>query len=538
MTACPQLVYTSASRTLEGPGFGVFAMSRDWPKALGTSRSTLGSLIGQPPGGEAFGVLSLAGGRLAYRKIALTADDFGRSGNYVVHLLWDDGAWLSARDVLALHRADGFLSRLAPGAEPSRDAPPVRVARARRTAPSLGLDEVDALVPSLAAVLTALEAGGGTVRLPAASVLFDVLPRGLAAEVSLHVGTADTMGDAATVQVLVGRDAVPSADAANCTRARSLLEAAAKGDLCPDDIASFDQLDAWLFADAWMELDPAALTDAQLVAVLTASGAGRWLGSPRAASAALAVARQAVEVEAALRAAIRRDPAARAAVRAAELDGVLRAVFDGFRTRTSDFAGLTQGDLAAGLTRELARGRRLRRIDEEAGLLLEQALTLGHDVPLIGLTDDVEGLAALVARRPAVREALLREWSVRPWSDAHDELLAQLVRYDPEWFAALAPVSPEASLRSALTWAARQMSASHVERLATVVASSSVAGRGWALRCVLFPSGLPAEEAVGVLRRHFELFSRDDGWPRPLARETGAAFQAPAEESPKRRRRG
>ena len=538
MTACPQLVYTSASRTLEGPGFGVFAMSRDWPRSLGTSRSTLGPLIGQPPDGEAYGVLSLAGGRLAYRKIALASDDFGRSGNYVVQLLWDGGGSLTARDVLALHRADGFLSRLAPGAEPSREAPPVRVPRARRTAPSLGLDEVDALVPSLAAVLAAVESGGGTVGLPAASVLFDVLPRGLAAEVSVHVGTADTMGDAAAVQALVGRYAEPAADPANCARARSLLEAAAKGDLCPDDVGGFDQLDAWLFADAWMELDPAALTDAQLVAVLTASGAGRWLGSPRAASVAMAVAAGDPDVEAALRVAIRRDPTARAGVRAAELDGVLRAVFDGRRARITDFAGLTQGDLAVGFTRELARGRRLPRINAEAGLLMEQALVLGHDVPLIGVTDDAEGLAALVARRPEVRKALLKEWSLTQWSEAHDELLAQLVRYDPEWFASLAPVSPEASLRSALQSAARQMSARQVERLAVVVASSAVVGRGWALRCVLFPCGLPAEEVSGILARHFELFARDDGWPRPLARETGAALETPAEESPKRRRRG
>ena len=269
-----------------------------------------------------------------------------------------------------------------------------------------------------------------------------------------------------------------------------------------------------------MELDPAALTEAQLVAVLTASGAGRWLGSPRAASVTLAVAARDLAVETALRAAIRRDPAARAGVRAAELAGVLRAVFDGRRTRTSDFSGLTQGDLAAGFTRELTRGRRLRRIDAEAGLLVEQALSLGHDVPLIGLTDDAEGLAALVARRPEVRKALLREWSVAQWSEAQDELLAQLVLYDPEWFAALAPVSPEASLRSALQWAAGQLSAGQVERLAVVVTSSAVAGRGWALRCVLFPCGLPAEEVAGILGRHFELFARDDGWPRPLARET------------------
>jgi hypothetical protein len=152
MTDCPQLVYTSASRTLEGPGFGVFAMSRDWPRSLGTSRSTLGALIGQPSDVSAHGVLTLAAGRLAYSKVALASDDFGRSGNYVVQLLWDGGASLTARDVEALHRSGGFLTRLAPGAEPSREAPAVRVPRARRAAPSAGCPmngpSVDREVPS------------------------------------------------------------------------------------------------------------------------------------------------------------------------------------------------------------------------------------------------------------------------------------------------------------------------------------------------------------------------------------------------------
>ena len=537
MTDCPQLVYTSASRTLEGPGFGVFAMSRDWPRSLGTSRSTLGALIGQPADGEAYGVLTRAGGRLAYSKVALAADDFGRSGNYVVQLLWDASGALTARDVLALHRADGFLSRLDAGAEPSREAPPVRVPSARRAAPSLAADEIDALVSSLAAVLAALEAGAGVVRVPTASVLFDVLPRALAADVSLHVGTAETMGDTSAVRVLAGPYPEPAADTTNCTRARALLEAAAKGELCPDDVAGFDELDAWLFADTWMELDPAALSDAQLVAVLAAPAAGRWLASPRAASVALAAASDSQEVEAALRAALDRDPVARAGVRTVELSAVLRAVFDGARARTADFSGLTQGDLTAAFTRELAHGRRLPRVGAEAGLLIEQSLGLGHDVPLIGLTSDVEGLAGLVARRPVVREALLRQWSSTSWSTSHDELLAQLVRYDPEWFATLAPVSPEKSLKAALTWAARQLPARQVERLAVVVASSSEAGRGWALRCVLFPCGLPADEVAAIIAAHLELFARDDGWPRPLAREMRTALEPPVDESPKRRRR-
>jgi hypothetical protein len=537
MTGCPQLVYTSASRTLEGPGFGVFAMSRDWPASLGTSRSTLGALIAPPAGREAYGVLSRAGGRLAYCKVALAADDFGRSGNYVVQLLWDPTASLTPADVLAMHRSGGFLRSLPAGAEPSRDAEPVLVPRTWRTAPSLAADEIDALVPSLSAVLAALEQGAGVVCLPTASVLFDVLPGGLTGRASLHVGTADVMGDTAAVQVLAGPDPEPAGDPAEGTRARALLEAAAKGELCPDEVAGFDELDAWLFADTWMELDPAALTDPQLVAVLASPGAGRWLGSPRAASVAMTAAAHDRAVEAALRSAIARDPAARAGVRAAELAALLTAVFDGRRARTPDFAGLTQGDLADGFLRELSAGRRMPRITAEAGLLVEQTLGLGHDVPLVGLTDDVEGLAGLVARRPVVREALLREWATGTWTTAHDELLAQLVRYDAEWFATLAPQSPEKSLRAALTRAARQSSVRQVERLAVTVASSEVAGRGWALRCVLFPSGLPADEVAAIVAGHFELFARDDGWPRALARGTGSLLTGPDDEPPKRRRR-
>jgi hypothetical protein len=62
-TPCAQLVYTSASRTLEGAGFGVVLMSKDWPAALGDSRSSLGSLVGFDV--ASFGLLHRAGGGLA-----------------------------------------------------------------------------------------------------------------------------------------------------------------------------------------------------------------------------------------------------------------------------------------------------------------------------------------------------------------------------------------------------------------------------------------------------------------------------------------
>jgi hypothetical protein len=557
MTSYPQLVYTSASRTLEGPGFGVFALSRNWPQSLGTSRSSLGSLVGQPTDGDALGLLHCAGGRVAYRKVPIAADDFGRAGNYVVQLLWSSDARLAARDVLALHRGGGFLEALPSGAEPSRDAPDVSVPAGRRSAPALSADEIDALVPGLAAVLAAIGAGAGVVRMqewmPAgrsvAEVVFDVLPRALASGVSVHVRTAETMGDAATVRVVVGSNREPDDGAAgneNCARARALLEAAAKGDLCPDTVKRLGELDAWLFADAWMELEPTSLTEPQLAAVLASSGAGQWLGSPRAASVAIALAVRDAEVEKALRAAIARDPAARNGVRTVELGAVLRAVFEGGRTQTTDFAGLNQGDLCAGFVQELAHGRQLPRIGSETALLVEQSLILGHDVTLVSLSDDTAGLATLAARRPLVREALLREWSSAfasdRWTHAHDELLAELLRYDADWFGSLCPITPEPALTAGLRRAAQQMSARQVERLAVVVASSEVAGRGWALRCVLFPSGLPAEEVAGIVRAQFVVLARDDGWPRALARETAAQLRAgadgadPPEGRPKRRR--
>jgi hypothetical protein len=262
---------------------------------------------------------------------------------------------------------------------------------------------------------------------------------------------------------------------------------------------------------------------------------------------ATALAVQDAQVEEALRAAIARDPAARSGVQVVELGAVLRAVFDGGRTQTTDFTGLTQGDLCAGFSQELARGRRPARVGSDAALLVEQSLGLGHDVPLVRLSDDAAGLAALAARRPLVREALLRQWSsafaAGEWSQAHDELLTHLLLFDADWFGSLSPITPEPALTAALRRAAQQMSARQVERLAVVVASSEVAGRGWALRYVLFPSGLPAEEVAEIVRAQFTVLARDDGWPRALARETAAQLRAAAEgadppdDRPKRRRR-
>ncbi len=208
--AHPQAVYTSAPRTLEGPGFGVFAHSPDWPAGVGRTRKALGALVGfRPDAGEAYGLLQRGAGRVLYRKVAASADGFGRPGNYLVHLVWDGGGRLGARDVLALRRAGRFLDALPDGTAPTAEYPPLRVPPAPRALPALPPEEVDALTPSLALLLAALAVGAGTCALPrrtpsgreVADVVFDVLPRALAATVTLHAGPREDDGDTAAVVV-------------------------------------------------------------------------------------------------------------------------------------------------------------------------------------------------------------------------------------------------------------------------------------------------------------------------------------------------
>jgi hypothetical protein len=544
MTTCPQLVYTSASRTLEGPGFGVVAMSPDWPAEVGDSRSTLGPLIGGLDAGEAFGLLHIAGGRLAYCKVPADTDGFGRPGNYLVHLLWDGGGRLTPRDVLGFRHGGGFLDALPAGTEPSREAPAVAVPTARRALPALSADDVDALVPCVASVLAAVSSGAGVVGVPERTasgcdvpeVVFGALPRALASAVALHVGTASTMGDAAAVRVHVGSDVrsdvVPGGQ--DTARARALLEAAAKKELCPDQVRKLTTLDRWLFTDTWMGLDPASLTETQLIGVLESEGAGWWLCSPGAADVACAVASSAPQVEAALRGALARHPEACDRLRDRELDAALSAVFGGGGNRdlADGFTGLTREELVEAFVAELARGRRLAAVGGAAATLVEESLTRAQPVTLLELTDDLAGLAQLATRRPIVRKALVREWAdagrTGGWPADCTSLLGHLLLEDPDWFLTLGGCTPPAVLRSALPWAAERLSALLVERLAVTVASSDLAGQGWALRDVLFRSGLPDEQIAAIARRNFSLLAGDDGWPRKVARLAVSALGADA----------
>lgn len=544
--ACPQALYTSASRTLEGPGFGVYAHSPDWPAEVGRTRKALGALVGfRPSDGEAYGVLSRGTGRLLHRAVAASADGFGRPGNYLVHLLWDDSGRLGVRELLALRRAGRFLDALPADSAPTAELPPLRVAFADRAAPALTPDEVDALTPALAGLLATLAAGAGRCALPlrtasgreAAEVVFAVLPRALTAAVSLSAGPGDDDGDTAPVRVELSGAAPAPAGPHDTERARTLLEAASKGELAPDDLADVRRLDAWLFADAWAEQDPAGLSADQLASVLESSAAPGWLARGTTADLALAAAAGNPTVEAALRAAVDRWPAVAEHVRGRVLGALLDEVFDGTEGPAElavEVAGIGQGDLCAALGEEVRRGRRIARLDRATGQLVEQALERGVDLPLLGLTGETWELALLATRRPVVGEALVAQWRRAPgWTAEHGALLGHLLVADPGWLGRLEEVVPVAVLPPVLRWAALRMDVAGVESLAAAVAAGPGAGRGWALREVVFGSELPAAEVDQVLGRRLELLLVDDGWPREIAESFA---RSRGDENPFRRR--
>ncbi|WP_167760972.1 hypothetical protein, partial [Geodermatophilus sp. DF01-2] len=241
------------------------------------------------------------------------------------------------------------------------------------------------------------------------------------------------------------------------------------------------------------------------------------------------------------RAAVDRWPAATGLVRSRVLTALLDEVLDGADGPAElavEVAGITQHDLCAALADEVRRGRRVARLDRAAGLLVEQALDLGVDLPLIGLTGDTWELALLATRRRAVGDALADQWrrSGGGWTAEHGALLGHLLVADPGWLARLGDAVPVAVLPPVLRWAALRMDVPAVEELAAAVATGSAAGRGWALREVVFGSELPASDVDEVLGRRLELLLVDDGWPRELA-ESFARSRGTDDAAPRRRRR-
>jgi hypothetical protein len=82
------------------------------------------------------------------------------------------------------------------------------------------------------------------------------------------------------------------------------------------------------------------------------------------------------------------------------------------------------------------------------------------------------------------------------------------------------------------------MDVAGVEELAAAVATGVGAGRGWALREVVFGSELPTGDVDRVLGRRLELLLVDDGWPPELARSFARSRAGDGAPPRRRLRRG
>ena len=511
---CEQLVYTSARRTLEGTGFGVLAHSPGWPAHLGLTGRALGRLAAAPGGpDDEVALLHREGGALVLRKRSSGEDAMGRSGNHLVHLLWDPLGELTLRELVALVEGGALLDD-ASGLEPTAELPQLRVPLLRRR--PLAADPEDA-GSCVAAVLRALP-DGGRAELPAAlpsggsslAVLSAALPRGVLRLLSLlPADPGDAAGDAAVVALHL-RPGAPLE--APTEAAREVVGAAEAGVEVPDSLASWADLDRWLSARRWAVQEPDTLSARQVGTVLRSSEGRRWLlggGAWRA----VAAAEEDPETLRALRAVVTSQPTRQVVAEAAARLLTDRLLAGGPTPhRTLRIGGLRDTRLVEVLL-DLQEQGGIDSLDDEGRRLLETALAASPALhPARLLRPDL--LAELMSERPVV-DAALRSLAT------DDPLLRRrtaeaLIAADPDWLAELDQWLPYQELHDLLADEARESDEDRLDQL--VAAAVRLPGqRGFALRSLLAQA--PPERAAAVLARRGDGVLEEDGWPVALLRE-------------------
>lgn len=511
---CEQLVYTSARRTLEGTGFGVLAHSPGWPAHLGLTGRTLGRLAAAPAGpGDEVALLHREGGALVYRKRSSGEDAMGRSGNHLVHLLWDPLGELTLREVVALVEGGALLDD-ASGVEPTTELPQLRVPLLRRQ--PLAADPEDA-GSCVAAVLRALP-DGGQAELPPAlpsggssvAVLAATLPRGVLRLLSLLPADAGDPGDDAAVVALHLRPGAPLE--APTDAARDVVAAADAGVEVPDSLASWTELDRWLSARRWAAEEPDSLSARQVGTVLRSSEGRRWLLSG-GAWRAVAAAEEDPDTLRALRAVVTSQPT-RQVVAEAAARLLTDSLLAGRPTphRTLRLGGLRDTRLVEVMLTLQEHGG-IDSLDDEGQRLLETALTASPALHPGRLLRPAL-LAELMSERPVV-DAALRSLAT------DDPLLRRrtaeaLLAADPAWLAELDQWLPYQELHDLLADEARESDEDRLDQL--VAAAVRLPGqRGFALRSLLAQA--PPERAAAVLARQGAGVLEEDGWPPALLRE-------------------
>ena len=508
---CPQLIYTSARRTLRGSGLGVLAHSASWPAELGLDQRRLGGLVRAPQrdlhgvATTELGLIRRGGGAVLYRKGDGGTDSSGRRGNYVVHLLWDATGTLTPRELPLLMRwsAESLITL-----DPTADLDEALLEPLG--AEELGLDPEDEL-PVAAAVERLLE-GEGDVHLPRAlpsgratvGTVFHAVPWRLLAGASCVDGE-EPDGDEAQMRIRLDGQVWPAEASAF---ARAVTAAASEGRL-PDSSATVEDLDVELNVQGWADGDPDLLSASQVVSVLRSPAGGRW--AELHAGTVLHLLEQDGTARGPLADLSRRSDGVRRALRRAGIELIERRLLAGRSIPQSvlDLAGVTQSDASTLFHRWEDDGRRLGPVArDDVDLVAAVLASDGTLHPLRLLPTDQLGD---LVRHPRIAAAVLRDIPSIQDPAIRRAAARALLRDDPGHVEPLATVLSGTELTGLLAEEALDVGTEEdLERL--VDAAARIPGRrGLALRSVVFSA--PRELAVGVVRRRGAELLADDGWP-------------------------
>jgi hypothetical protein len=508
---CPQLIYTSARRTLRGSGLGVLAHSAAWPAELGLDQRRLGGLVRAPQrdthgvATTELGLIRRGGGTVLYRKGDGGTDSSGRRGNYLVHLLWDATGTLTPRELPLLMRwsAESLITLDPTGELEDALVEPM-------AAMELALDDVDE--SAVAAAVERLLADSGEVRLPrilpsgraTVDTVFHAVPWRLLGAASCVDG-GEPEGDEARLRVRLVEASWP---AQASEFAHAVTRAASEGRL-PDSSISREELDAELNVQRWANEEPYSLSGRQTAAVLRSLHGTAW--AERHARATLDLLVTEPSLEGPLRDVAQRSERLRIELRHAGMELVEEALLAGRSIPQAllDVAGPTQSDASALLHRLEDEGRRLAPMTPDVVELITAALASDPTLHALQLLP-LEQLAQLV-RRERLAEAVLRDLACTEDLPARRVAALALARANPGSLARLAPLLGAEEAESLLAEEARRVATQEdLQRLLDTIAGIPN-WHGFALRSVIFNA--PRELGVAVMRRRGERILTDDGWP-------------------------
>jgi hypothetical protein len=511
---CPQLIYTSARRTLRGSGLGILAHSAAWPAELGLDQRRLGGLVRAPQRdtqGVAMtelGLIRRGSGTVLYRKGDGGTDSSGRRGNYLVHLLWDATGTLTPRELPLLMRwsADSLITL-----DPTADLEEAVVEP--MAAMELALEEVDE--SAVAGAVERLLADSGEVRLPrilpsgraTVDTVFHAVPWRLLGAASCVDGE-EPEGDEARLRVRLVGESWP--DQAS-EFAHAVTRAASEGRL-PDSSISREELDAELNVQRWANAEPCSLTGTQAAAVLRSCHGTAWAERHTRATLELLVAEPSLHGP--LLAVAQRSERLRIALRHEGMQLVEEALLAGRSIPQGlvDLAGPTQSEASALLHRLEGEGRRLAPMPPDVVELVTAVLDSDPTVHPLQLLP-IQQLPQLV-RRSRLAEAVLRDLAWTQDLPARRAAARALAQADPGSLPRLASLLGAEEAGSLLAEESRRVvTQEDLERLLDTIAGIPE-WRGFALRSVIFNA--PREFAVEVMRRRGERILADDGWPNWL----------------------